>query len=82
MVLVHVRVWEYEVPAEHLDAFVAAYGADGDWSQMFRRGRGYGGTDLYRAADGSAQPPSRTRLVPPVTADGRLPAARAGRGPR
>ena len=55
MVPVYVRVWEYQVPAEHVEAFVAAYGADGDWARLFRRGRGYGGTDLYRAADGSAR---------------------------
>jgi len=39
-------VFSYEVrePAE----FEAAYGADGEWSQFFRQGRGYIGTELLR----------------------------------
>ena len=49
----YVRVWEYDVDAGQADAFVAAYGADGDWAELFRRGRGYAGTELYRHADGS-----------------------------
>jgi heme-degrading monooxygenase HmoA len=47
----HVRVWEYEVTAEHVDAFTAAYGATGDWARLFQRGRGYLGTELYRHTD-------------------------------
>jgi heme-degrading monooxygenase HmoA len=39
-------VFTYEVrdPQE----FEAAYGPDGDWSQFFRRGHGYIGTELLR----------------------------------
>jgi len=51
MVDVYIRVWEYEVPEDHIDAFLAAYGAHGDWAQLFRRGRGYVGTELYRGTD-------------------------------
>lgn len=47
----YVRVWQYEVPAEQVEAFVAAYGADGDWAQLFRRASGYAGTDLFRDTD-------------------------------
>jgi heme-degrading monooxygenase HmoA len=46
-----VRVWEYEVDSEQVDAFVAAYAATGDWAQLFGRGHGYVGTDLYRSTD-------------------------------
>jgi heme-degrading monooxygenase HmoA len=49
---VYVRVWEYEVPTESVGAFVAAYGPDGEWARLFRRGRGYLGTDLYRQDGG------------------------------
>jgi len=45
---VYVRVWEYEVAADHVDGFVAAYGAKGDWALLFRAGRGFLGTELYR----------------------------------
>jgi heme-degrading monooxygenase HmoA len=51
----YIRVWEYEVAADHTDAFLAAYGADGDWAQLFQRGRGYVGTDLYRRTDDGAR---------------------------
>ena len=51
MVDVFIRVWEYEVPAEQSDAFLVAYGSGGDWVQLFRRGRGYVGTELYRGTD-------------------------------
>jgi heme-degrading monooxygenase HmoA len=44
----YIRVWEYEVTADHVDAFMAAYGRDGDWARLFQRGRGYVGTELYR----------------------------------
>ena len=50
----YIRVWEYEVVAEHTDTFVAAYGADGDWAQLFHRSRGHVGTELYRSTDDEA----------------------------
>ena len=53
----YVRVWEYDVDAGQADAFVAAYGAGGDWAELFLRGRGYAGTELYRHTD------DRTRFV-------------------
>jgi heme-degrading monooxygenase HmoA len=46
-----VRVWEYAVPASNLEAFLAAYGANGAWVQLFRRSSGYAGTELYRSTD-------------------------------
>ena len=50
----YIRVWEYEVVAEHTDTFVAAYGADGDWAQLFQRSRGHVGTELFRGTDDKA----------------------------
>lgn len=54
MPYMYIRVWAYEVGADHIDAFLAAYGVDGDWAQLFRRGRGYVGTELYRSTDDGA----------------------------
>jgi hypothetical protein len=34
-------VWEYEVRPEQAAAFEALYGADGDWSRLFRPADGY-----------------------------------------
>ena len=44
----YVRVWEYDVDPGQVDAFLAAYGAEGVWAELFRRGHGYAGTELYR----------------------------------
>ncbi len=41
-------VWEYEVRPEHVAAFEALYGADGDWARLFRGADGYAETRLYR----------------------------------
>ncbi len=47
----YVRVWEYRVDPGQVDAFLAGYGPEGDWARLFRKGRGYAGTDLYRNTD-------------------------------
>ena len=44
----YVYLWEYDVPAEHAAEFEQAYGPQGDWVQLFRRGRGHLGTELHR----------------------------------
>lgn len=44
----YVRVWLYHVPTSSVPAFIAAYGSDGDWARLFRRGPGYLGTRLLR----------------------------------
>lgn len=51
MPAVYIRVWEYHVPTDSMPAFLDAYGAAGDWAQLFRRGTGYLGTQLYRDTD-------------------------------
>jgi heme-degrading monooxygenase HmoA len=50
----YIRVWEYDVAAGGIEAFIAAYGADGDWARLFERGRGHVGTELYRGTDDQA----------------------------
>ncbi len=42
----HVIVWRFQANPERRDDFVAAYGPDGDWARLFRRGEGYIGTEL------------------------------------
>lgn len=37
----YVYVWEFRVPPEREQAFVAAYGPSGAWVQLFRRASGY-----------------------------------------
>lgn len=45
--MLHV-LWEFEVDAASRAAFESAYGEDGAWVALFRRGDGYGGTSLLR----------------------------------
>jgi heme-degrading monooxygenase HmoA len=45
---VFVRVWEYDVAPEHVDAFLSAYGSDGGWARLFGGAPGFAGTGLYR----------------------------------
>lgn len=40
-------VWEYEVRADQVAAFVALYGPKGAWSRLFQAAEGYRGTELY-----------------------------------
>jgi heme-degrading monooxygenase HmoA len=47
----HVILWQFEVAAENAAGFVAAYGADGAWAQLFRQAAGYMGTELLRCAE-------------------------------
>jgi heme-degrading monooxygenase HmoA len=46
-------VWRYEVREEARAAFEATYAPTGAWAQLFARGEGYRGTELFRAEDGS-----------------------------
>ena len=42
--------WEFLPAAERLDEFLAAYGTEGAWVALFRRGQGYIGTELLPVA--------------------------------
>jgi len=52
---VYVRVWQFEVHPNAVAALVAAYGAGGDWAELFARGAGYGGTELFRSTSAPAR---------------------------
>ena len=42
-----IRVWEYDVPEDRADRFIAAYGPSGDWARLFARGSGFARTELF-----------------------------------
>lgn len=44
----YVALWEFEVKPGAEAAFEAAYGSDGTWVRLFRRGRGFVETRLLR----------------------------------
>ena len=44
-----IRVWEYDVPEDRVDRFIAAYGPSGDWARLFARGGGFARTELFRS---------------------------------
>jgi heme-degrading monooxygenase HmoA len=48
----HLRLWQFEVPAEHEAKFVAAYKSDGDWARLFATTPGFLRTELWRDGDG------------------------------
>ncbi|HUG13210.1 MAG TPA: antibiotic biosynthesis monooxygenase family protein [Opitutaceae bacterium] len=45
-----VAAWRYRVRPAKTEAFMHAYGADGAWVELFRRGEGYISTELLRDA--------------------------------
>lgn len=42
-------VWKFVVREEAIAEFERHYGAEGTWAFLFRKGRGYVGTELYRS---------------------------------
>lgn len=46
-------IWRYEVLEEARPAFEKTYGPTGAWAQLFARGDGFAGTELFKADDGS-----------------------------
>jgi len=54
-----VRVWQYDVPETSRTEFERAYGAEGDWAQLFSASDGFRGTELF----GSTSDPGRYLTV-------------------
>ena len=46
----HVIIWEFVVSETTMNRLGAAYGAEGDWAELFRRSDGYLGTELLRSS--------------------------------
>ena len=51
--MTHVRLWRFVVPPAREARFIAAYGSQGDWAQLFRQARGFLRVELWRGEDGS-----------------------------
>jgi quinol monooxygenase YgiN len=47
--MVHVMVWRFDVKPTAVDAFLGAYGSDGDWARLFATADGFLGTELFRS---------------------------------
>jgi hypothetical protein len=54
----YVILWEFVVPPEKVDAFIAAYKDDGAWAKLFAQAEGYVGTELLRSAEAGQDPRS------------------------
>ena len=50
--MTHLRLWQFEVPADCEPRFLSAYGPQGDWAQLFARTPGFIRTELWRDEDG------------------------------
>lgn len=44
-------LWQFEVEPERAEEFERAYGAEGEWVKLFRRGEGYHGTTLLKDSE-------------------------------
>jgi len=45
---IFVYIWEFKVKEAHQAEFKKINGPEGDWSQLFRKARGYIATDLHQ----------------------------------
>lgn len=45
-----VVIWQFEIAEDKIAAFERAYGAEGEWAQLFRHSPEYRGTELLRDA--------------------------------
>jgi quinol monooxygenase YgiN len=44
----YVVIWEFLIKGDSREEFEKNYGPQGTWAQLFRKGKGYLGTDLLR----------------------------------
>jgi heme-degrading monooxygenase HmoA len=49
--MAQLRIWKFRPLERREEEFASAYGADGVWSIMFGKARGYLGTTLYRPSN-------------------------------
>jgi heme-degrading monooxygenase HmoA len=52
----YVILWEFVVPPEKVDAFIAAYKDDGAWAKLFAQAEGYAGTELLCSTEADQEP--------------------------
>jgi heme-degrading monooxygenase HmoA len=46
----YIIIWEYQIMAERAGEFERMYSATGEWAKLFRKSRGYLGTELLSHA--------------------------------
>ena len=51
----YIIIWEYQVIPEKQTDFEKIYAANGAWSDLFKKGNGYLGTELMRSTEHPAQ---------------------------
>jgi heme-degrading monooxygenase HmoA len=51
--MTHIRLWRFRPDPADEAAFLAAYGPNGTWAQLFGRDPGFRGTELWRGRDES-----------------------------
>lgn len=44
-------LWEYQVKPDRVAEFEKVYASDGDWTELFRKGKGFIGTRLFKSPD-------------------------------
>ena len=47
----HIILWQFTVHPDKRSEFIAAYGSDGLWAQLFRRSPSYQGTEILASGD-------------------------------
>ncbi len=52
----YVILWEFVVPPERVDTFIAAYKDDGAWAKLFAQAEGYVGTELLCSTEAGQEP--------------------------
>ena len=50
--MTHMRLWRYAVPPASEKQFLAAYGPQGSWAELFKSVQGFLRTELWKAGDG------------------------------
>jgi len=44
-------LWEYQVKADRIQEFEKIYASNGDWAELFQKGRGFLGTKLFHSLE-------------------------------
>ena len=44
----YVIIWKYQVKLERIDEFEHIYRPEGQWEELFKKGNGFIGTELFR----------------------------------
>lgn len=47
----YVLIWKFRVRADAEQLFIAGYGANGKWAELFRKAAGFEGTELARSVE-------------------------------